>query len=128
MIARDLQQIRATRGESSRARRNLLHVRVPLADLSTSSNLALIALTGGLRLVAGSHVDPEVAQLEVLLIHLEVRVVLKTPIHLGSAGNKMLLQRTDLLLPLPSLDMPGGYRSLSKLPKSLRRNRIKYIF
>lgn len=84
MIARDLQQIRATSGESSRARRNLLHVRVPLADLSTWSNLALIALAGGLRLVTGSHVDPEVSQLEVLLIHLEVRVVLKTPIHLDS--------------------------------------------
>lgn len=86
-VARDLQQIRAAR-ESSRAHWNLPHVRVlrvnvPLADLGTSPNLTLITLTSGLRLVAEFHVDPEIAQLEVLLIHFEVRVVLEAPIHLA---------------------------------------------
>lgn len=102
-IARDLQQIRAARGESTRAdRRDLLlpHVRrvlrvnVPLADLtSTSPNLTLITGGGGLWLVTGFHIDPEIAQLEVLLVHLEVRVVLETAIHLASRCNFSFAER-----------------------------------
>lgn len=63
----------------------VLRVNVSLADLGISSNLALIILTDYLRLVAGFHIDPEIAQLEVLLIHLEVGVVLEAPIHLDFA-------------------------------------------
>jgi hypothetical protein len=105
-ITRDLQQIRAARESTRTVHRNLPHalrVNVPLADLGTSPNLALTALTDRLRFVTGFHVYPEVAQLEVLLIHLEIRVVFKAPIHLDSARIKLIsanyLIRFSLFLP-----------------------------
>lgn len=93
-IAYDLQQIRAAR-ELPRTYRNLPHVcilrvNVPLTDLSTSPSFTLIILTSGLRFVAGFHVDPEIAQFKVLLIHLEIRVVLETPIHLDSVRSHVI--------------------------------------
>lgn len=81
----------------------VLRLNVPLAaHLSTSPDLTLVALSSVLRLLTGFHVDPEIAQLEVLLIHFEVRVVLEAPIHLEvfscRANKTRLVKRLSILV------------------------------
>lgn len=90
-IAGDLQGARSTGARAYSSGSHLHLLRLHARDLSVPrDSLALVARVARLRL------DPEVAQLEVLLIHPEVGVVLETPIHVERVGISLDTAQRDL--------------------------------